>query len=129
MQIVRRHMKERESALPIKRAMNPEQCSATGRNSFTQRKGKTPPRLDASEEVSEAIRAEAHRQGMSVKAFTALLWEFYSLERLDLLIRRLRQRYEQGLSQTEITQYSVLFSFLQSINRKYGTFNIPENLT
>lgn len=68
--------------------------------------------------LHEDIQAEAKRIGATNIDMTRILWEFYNFEHLDIFIRRLRERYLEGLSSEEIAHLSVLYSLLGYINMR-----------
>jgi len=76
--------------------------------------------IKAPKYVYDQICREAKRLGTSNMDMATILWEFYSMEHFDLFIRRIRERYMQGLTALEIAHLSVLFTMLQDINDQTG---------
>lgn len=66
--------------------------------------------------LDEEIKKEAKRIGASKIDMTRILWEFYNFEHLDILVKRVKERYLQGFSSEEIAHLSVLYSLLSYIN-------------
>lgn len=73
--------------------------------------------------INAQISEEAKRLGTNRSDVLAILWEYYNFEYPDLLVRRIKDRYLQGLTPTEIAGLSVLYSFLGYINDRTGMLN------
>jgi hypothetical protein len=68
--------------------------------------------------INQAISEEAKRIGATKGDMIRILWEFYCLDHLDVLVRRIRENYVKGFSPVEVANLSVLYSFLSYINMR-----------
>lgn len=68
--------------------------------------------------INRQINEEADRLGTSRADVVSILWEFYNFEYPDLLVKRVKERYLQGLAPKEAAGLSVLYSLLSYINTR-----------
>jgi len=66
--------------------------------------------------IDKEIKKEAKRIGATKVDMARILWEFYNFEHLDILVKRVKEKYLLGLTSEEIAHLSVLYSLLSYIN-------------
>lgn len=67
---------------------------------------------------SPRLDALMDRMSLPCNALIEELIDFYELKRLDILIKRIKDKYEQGLTALDIVHLSILYTLLQEIDRK-----------
>jgi len=77
-------------------------------------------RLKVSKHTHDRIKEAAAQKQMCTGLYIEHLQDFYELKYLDDIILRLKQQYLKGLNATTIAHLSVLYTFLQEVDRKVG---------
>ncbi len=67
-----------------------------------------------------ALKKLSEEQCMTLEFTIESLIGFYNLQYFDLLIEKIRDKYNNGLSPIDIAHLSVLYTLLQSIDQRIG---------
>jgi len=77
-------------------------------------------RLALTSPTFTALKQLSETHGLTQDLAVQLLIEFYTMQRLDLVIHQIRAMYDRGLTPFEINQLSVLYTLLQAIDDRIG---------
>lgn len=91
-----------------------------GINSHKRGSGYKPERITISAPTYVALKELSETHCLTHDLAIDLLIEFYTMRRLDLVIRQIRIMYDRGLTVLEVNQLSVLYTLLQAIDDRIG---------
>ncbi len=85
-------------------------------------------RLKIDTPVYDELKKLADAHSMTPSLMVEHLLAFYNLQYLDIMITKIRQAHEQGLSPIQIAQLSVLYTLLDYIDEYIGLSGLPKRL-